>query len=128
MKINLTSVFVDDQDKALTFYTDVLGFVPKQDIPAGEFRFITVVSPDGPQDVELMLEPNNHSAAKVFQEAIYADGIPATSFQSDDLQAEYERLTAKGVIFTGEPEKHPWGVTAVFDDTCGNYIQLHQPA
>ena len=128
MKINLTSVLVDDQEKALTFYTDVLGFVPKEDVPVGEFRWITVVSPDGPQGVELLLEPNNHSTAKVFQEAIYADGIPATVFQTDDIQADYERLTQKGVIFKGEPTQHPFGSIAVFDDTCGNWIQLHQPA
>src|SRR5690606_14431373 len=99
MKINLTSVFVDDQEKALAFYTDVLGFVGKTDVPAGEHRWLTVVSPEAPDGVELLLEPNAHPAAQASQQAIVADGIPAASFAVDDVQAEFDRLTAKGVTF-----------------------------
>jgi catechol 2,3-dioxygenase-like lactoylglutathione lyase family enzyme len=128
MKIHVTSVFVDDQAKALSFYTDVLGFLPGKDIPVGEYRWLTVVPSDGPQDVELLLEPNQHAAARAYQEGIYADGIPATSFQVDDLRAEYERLSKQGVSFTKEPTEFPFGSIAVLDDTCGNLIQLLQPA
>jgi predicted enzyme related to lactoylglutathione lyase len=126
MKIDMTSVLVDDQSKALTFYTDVLGFVKKRDMPAGEFRWLTVVSPEQPDSVELLLEPNENPAAKTFQRAIYAQGIPATSFAVTDLQKEYERLTKLGVVFTKKPAQTGPVMTAVFDDTCGNRIQLHQ--
>ena len=97
MKIKLTSVFVDDQNKALKFYTKVLGFVKKTNIPVGEFKWLTVVSPEGPDDIELLLEPNNNPAAKTYQEAIFKQGIPATSFNVDDIQKEYDRLKTLGV-------------------------------
>jgi catechol 2,3-dioxygenase-like lactoylglutathione lyase family enzyme len=124
MKINLASVFVDDQAKALAFYTDVLGFVTKTNVPTGEFRWLTVVSPEAPDGVELLLEPNDHPAAQAFQQAIVADGIPATSFAVDDVQAEFERLTAKGVRFVQPPTPMGPVTTAVLDDTCGNLIQI----
>jgi catechol 2,3-dioxygenase-like lactoylglutathione lyase family enzyme len=124
MRINVTSVFVDDQAKALTFYTDVLGFVGKTDVPAGEHRWLTVVSPEAPDGVELLLEPNAHPAAQAYQRAIVADGIPATSFAVDDVEAEFERLSAKGVSFVQPPTSMGPVTTAVFDDTCGNLIQI----
>ena len=124
MRINLASVFVDDQAKAHAFYTDVLGFVTKTDVPTGEFRWLTVVSPEAPDGVELLLEPNDHPAAKAFQQAIVADGIPATSFAVDDVQAEFDRLTAKGVRFVQPPTPMGPVTTAVLDDTCGNLIQI----
>ena len=127
MKIALTSVMVDDQDKALAFYTDVLGFEKRYDIPMGEFRWLTVVSPEGHGDVELVLEPNVHPAAKVFQKALYDDGIPATSFESADIHAEYERLVARGVVFKTPPTQMGPVTIAKFNDTCGNWIHLHQP-
>lgn len=126
MKIKLTSIFVDDQDKALKFYTEVLGFVKKKDFPVGKFRWLTVVSPEGPDDLELLLEPNAHPAAKAYQEAIFKEGIPATVFFVEDLQKEYERMKKLGVVFRTEPTKTEAGVYAVFDDTCGNLIQLFQ--
>jgi catechol 2,3-dioxygenase-like lactoylglutathione lyase family enzyme len=126
MRIALTSVLVDDQTKALDFYTNVLGFETRMDVPAGEHRFVTVASPEGPDDVQLMLEPNAHPAGRTFQAAIYADGIPATSFASSDIQAEYERLTARGVVFRSPPKAMGPVTVATFDDTCGNLIQLHQ--
>jgi catechol 2,3-dioxygenase-like lactoylglutathione lyase family enzyme len=124
MRINVTSVFVDDQAKALGFYTDKLGFVKKTDMPAGEFRWLTVVSPDEPDGVELLLEPNDHPAARAYQQAIVADGIPATSFAVDDVQAEFDRLSAKGVAFVQPPTAMGPVTTAVLDDTCGNLIQI----
>ena len=124
MRINVTSVFVDDQAKALAFYTDVLGFLKKTDVPAGEHRWITVVSPEAPDGVELLLEPNAHPAAQAYQQAIVADGIPATSFAVDDVQAEFERLTSRGVTFVQPPTPMGPVTTAVFDDTCGNLIQI----
>ena len=124
MRINVTSVFVDDQAKALAFYTDVLGFVEKTDVPAGEHRWLTVVSPEVPDGVELLLEPNEHPAAQAYQQSIVADGIPATSFAVDDVQAEFDRLTAKGVTFVQPPTSMGPVMTAVFDDTCGNLIQI----
>ncbi|MDQ3691841.1 MAG: VOC family protein [Chloroflexota bacterium] len=124
MRINLASVFVGDQAKALAFYTDVLGFVKKTDVPTGEFRWLTVVSPEAPDGVELLLEPNDHPAARAFQQAIVADGIPATSFAVDDVQAEFERLTALGVRFLQPPTPMGPVTTAVLDDTCGNLIQI----
>jgi predicted enzyme related to lactoylglutathione lyase len=124
IKIQLTSVFVDDQAKALAFYTDVLGFAKKTDIPVGEYSFVTVVDETG--SVELLLEPNNHPAAQAFQRAIYADGIPATAFIVDDIHAEYERLRNCGVVFQGEPMQSEMGWDVTFDDTSGNLIALHQ--
>ncbi|MGW0239124.1 VOC family protein [Micromonospora chalcea] len=126
MRINLTGVYVDDQDKALRFYTDVLGFVPKTDVPTGEYRWLTVVSPDAPDGVELLLEPDAHPAAKAFKEALAADGIPLTQFAVDDVAAEHERLRGLGVLFTQEPVDMGPVTTAVFDDTCGNLIQIAQ--
>ena len=124
MRINVTSVFVDDQAKALDFYTDKLGFEAKTDVPAGEFRWLTVVSPEVPDGVELLLEPNAHPAAQAYQQAIVADGIPATSFAVDDVQAEFDRLTAMGVTFVQPPTPMGPVTTAVLDDTCGNLIQI----
>jgi catechol 2,3-dioxygenase-like lactoylglutathione lyase family enzyme len=128
MRINLTSVLVDDQEKALRFYTEVLGFVKKTEIPLGEARWLTVVSPEDPDGVELVLEPDAHPAAKPFKEALVADGIPFTSFAVDDVRAEYERLTGLGVRFTQPPTEMGPVITAVFDDTCGNLIQIAQMA
>jgi catechol 2,3-dioxygenase-like lactoylglutathione lyase family enzyme len=127
MRINLTSVLVDDQDRALRFYTDVLGFVKKHDVPMGEDRWLTVVSPQDPDGTELVLEPSSHPAVKPFKEALVADGIPYTSFAVDDVEAEYERLRGLGVRFTQEPTDMGPVTTAVLDDTCGNLIQIaHQ--
>ena len=126
MKIKLTSVMVSDQDKALKFYTEVLGFVKKADIPMGKFKWLTVVSPDAPDGVELLLEPNENPAAQVFQKALFDQGIPLTAFAVEDTQREYVRLKDLGVRFTTEPQ--PMGPTtiATFDDTCGNLIQIYQ--
>ncbi|HSD75992.1 MAG TPA: VOC family protein [Solirubrobacteraceae bacterium] len=124
MKINRTSVLVDDQAKALAFYTDVLGFRKKADVPFGEHRWLTVVSPEHPDGPELVLEPDEHPAARPFKEALMHDGIPFTSFAVDDVQAEFERLTRHGVRFTQEPTAMGPVTTAVFDDTCGNLIQI----
>lgn len=126
MKIHLTSVYVDDQNKALRFYTDVLGFVKKTDVPVGEYRWLTVVSPDEPNGVELLLEPDAHPAAKVFKDALVGDGIPLTQFAVNDIAAEYDRLRQLGVLFTQEPADMGSVITAVFDDTCGNLIQIAQ--
>lgn len=127
MKIRLTSVFVDDQDKALAFYTEKLGFVKKHDVPVGEFKWLTVTSPDEPDGVELLLEPNDNPAAEAFQRAIFQQGIAAASFMVDDIQAEYERLKARDVTFTMEPTSMGPTTIAVLDDTCGNLIQITQP-
>ncbi|MCZ2807048.1 VOC family protein [Modestobacter sp. VKM Ac-2983] len=124
MRINITSVFVDDQATALAFYTDKLGFIAKTDVPVGEHRWLTVVSPADPDGVELLLEPTGHPAAGPFKEALVADGIPFTQFAVDDVYAEVERLKALGVEFTQEPTDFGPVVTAVLDDTCGNLIQL----
>jgi catechol 2,3-dioxygenase-like lactoylglutathione lyase family enzyme len=124
MRINVTSVLVDDQEKALHFYTDVLGFVRKRDIPLGEARWLTVVSPDEPDGTELLLEPDEHPAAKPFKEALVSDGIPFTSFAVEDVKAEFERLRSLGVRFTQEPAEMGPTTTAVLDDTCGNLIQI----
>jgi predicted SnoaL-like aldol condensation-catalyzing enzyme/predicted enzyme related to lactoylglutathione lyase len=124
MKIKLNSVLVDDQDKALTFYTEVLGFVKKSDFPAGEFRWLTVASPEDPGGTELLLEPNNNPAAKSFQKALFEQGIPLTSFAVQDIQKEYERLARLGVAFTMKPTKTGPATIGIFDDTCGNLIQL----
>ncbi|MCP2621895.1 VOC family protein [Mycolicibacterium smegmatis] len=126
MRINLTSVLVDDQEKALRFYTDVLGFQVKHDIPMGPARWLTVVSPEDPDGVELVLEPSGHPAVGPFKAALVADGIPFTSFAVDDVEAEYRRLAGLGVRFTQEPVEMGPVTTAVFDDTCGNLIQIAQ--
>jgi glyoxylase I family protein len=128
MRIKLTSVMVDDQARALEFYTGVLGFKKKHDIPVGEFRWITVVSPEGPDDLELALEPNANPAAKAFQEAMFAQGIPLAAFEVSDIAAEFERLSASGVVFARKPAAVGPVTIAVFADTCGNLIQLYQPA
>jgi catechol 2,3-dioxygenase-like lactoylglutathione lyase family enzyme len=124
MRINLASILVDDQDRALRFYTEVLGFVKKTEIPMGEHRWLTVVSPEQPDGVELVLEPDEHPAARPFKEALVADGIPFTSFAVDDVQAEFDRLKGLGVTFTQEPTSMGPVTTAVFDDTCGNLIMI----
>ena len=124
MRINLTSVLVDDQDKALRFYTEVLGFVKKTEVPLGEHRWLTVVSPEEPDGVQLVLEPSEHPAVGPFKDALVADGIPFTSFAVADVQKEFERLTALGVTFTQEPVVMGPVTTAVLDDTCGNLIQI----
>ena len=124
MRINLTSVFVDDQEKALRFYTEVLGFVKKHDVPVGEDRWLTVVSPQDPDGTELLLEPSGHPATKPFQEALVADGIPFASFGVDDAEAEYERLVGLGVEFSQPPVSAGPATTAVLDDTVGNLIQI----
>ena len=127
MRIHLASVLVDDQEKALRFYTEVLGFVKKHDIPMGEARWLTVVSPQDPDGTELVLEPSGHPAVKPFKDALVADGIPFTSFAVDDVKAEYERMRGLGVRFTQEPVDMGPVTTAVLDDTCGNLIQIaHQ--
>ncbi|MFI6869786.1 VOC family protein [Nocardia sp. NPDC050406] len=124
MRINITSVFVDDQAKALAFYTDVLGFVKKEDVPVGEARWLTVVSPEEPNGTELLLEPDGHPAVKPYKDALVADGIPAASFAVDDAAKECERLSGLGVRFTQQPLAMGPVTTAVFDDTCGNLIQI----
>ncbi|MDH2445514.1 VOC family protein [Amnibacterium sp. CER49] len=124
MRIRVTSVFVDDQEKARRFYTEVLGFVAKHDVPAGEYRWLTVVSPEDLTGVELLLEPNAHPAAKAFTKALVADGIPAAQLSVDDVVAETERLRALGVRIVQEPLAMGPVTTAVLDDTCGNLLQL----
>lgn len=124
MRIGLASVFVDDQAKALAFYTDVLGFEKKTDVPLGEFSWLTVVSPEARDGVELLLEPDQHPASREFMRALVADGIPFTSFSVDDCRAEHERLVALGVRFVQEPTEMGAVTIAVFDDTCGNLIQI----
>jgi predicted enzyme related to lactoylglutathione lyase len=126
MKIYLTSVFVDDQDKALKFYTEVLGFIKKADFPVGQFKWLTVVSPEEPDGVELLLEPNDNPATKPFQKALFEQGIAATSFAVSDIQKEYERMKKLGVVWTQEPTPIGPATIAVFDDTCGNLIQIAQ--
>ncbi|KAA5838260.1 VOC family protein [Saccharopolyspora hirsuta] len=126
MKIYVTSVFVDDQRKAQKFYTEVLGFRTKRDIPIGEASWLTLVSPEAPDGVELLLEPDGHPAVKPYKEALVNDGIPATSFQVDDVRAEFKRLTELGVRFTQEPTEMGDVTAAVFDDTCGNLVQIVQ--
>ncbi|WP_194817537.1 VOC family protein [Nocardia sp. XZ_19_385] len=124
MRISITSVFVDDQDQALRFYTEVLGFQVKHNVPIGDDKWLTVVSPEDPKGTELLLEPSGHPAVGPFKAALRADGIPATQFAVDDVQAEFERLRGLGVQFTQEPLKMEDVTTAVFDDTCGNFIQI----
>ena len=124
MRITVTSVFVDDQDHALAFYTEKLGFVKKNDVPIGEDRWLTVVAPDDPDGTELLLEPSGHPAVRPFKAALVEDGIPMTSFGVDDVHAEYERLQGLGVRFTQAPLEMGNVTTAVLDDTCGNLIQI----
>ena|SRR6266404_2766214 len=127
MKIKLNSIFVENQDKALAFYTDVLGFKKRKEIPMGEFKWLTVVSPEGHPDVELVLEPNANPAAKTFQEGIFKQGIPITAFEVDDISVETKRLKHKGVQFTMNPTDAGPVKIAIFSDTCGNLIQIYQP-
>jgi catechol 2,3-dioxygenase-like lactoylglutathione lyase family enzyme len=124
MRINLTSVLVDDQSKALRFYTEVLGFVKKEEVPMGEHAWLTVVSPDDPEGIELVLEPSDHPAVGPFKAALVHDGIPFTSFAVDDVGREHQRLAGLGVQFTQPPTEMGSVTTAVFDDTCGNLIQI----
>lgn len=124
MRINICSVFVDDQDKALRFYTQVLGFQKKTEVPLGDARWLTVVSPDDPDGTELLLEPDGHPAVKPFKDALVSDGIPFTSFAVEDVHQEVQRLRGLGVTFTQEPVEMGPVTTAVFDDTCGNLIQI----
>jgi catechol 2,3-dioxygenase-like lactoylglutathione lyase family enzyme len=128
MTITITSVLVDDQQKALRFYTEVLGFVKKTEVPLGEHWWLTVVAPDQPDGPELLLEPDEHPAARPFKQALVEDGIPFTSFAVDDARAEFERLRGLGVTFTQEPLDMGPVTTAVFDDTCGNLIQIASAA
>jgi predicted enzyme related to lactoylglutathione lyase len=124
MRIALTSLFVDDQRSALAFYTDVLGFAKRHDIPLGDDFWLTVVSPEAPDGPELLLEPSSHPAVKPYRDALVEDGIPLAQFAVEDLAAEYARLTGRGVVFTQPPTDIGAAVVAVFDDTCGNLIQL----
>ena len=128
MKIKLASVSIDNYDKALKFYTEVMGFLPKRDIPLGEgARWITVVSPEDPNGTELLLEPNaGYPAMKALKESLVKDGIPFTAFEVNDIQGEYERMKSLGVEFTMEPTNMGMTTAAVFDDTCGNLIQIYQ--
>jgi len=126
MKIYISSVYVDDQEKAFRFYTEVLGFVKKIDVPAGEYRWLTVVSPEEPDGTELLLEPSDNPATKAFKRALYEQGIPLASFAVEDIRGEYERMRELGVDFAVEPTEMGSVTVAVFDDTCGNLIQLVQ--
>jgi catechol 2,3-dioxygenase-like lactoylglutathione lyase family enzyme len=128
MRITLASVMVDDQDKALRFYTAVLGFAKKSDIPMGPYRFLTVFSPEGVEGAELMLEPIDFPPSRTYQKARFDAGIPAVAFMSTDIQAEYRRLKKAGVSFRGEPQSMGPIIAVVFEDTCGNLINLVQPA
>ncbi|HTP69854.1 MAG TPA: VOC family protein [Dongiaceae bacterium] len=127
MKLKLMSVMVDDQDKALKFYTGVLGFEKKMEFPAGKYKWITVSSTQEPKQVQLSLEPNVNPAAKAFQEAMFSQSIPIAAFEVDDVEQEYKRLKALGVTFTREPARSGPVTLAVFSDTCGNLIQIYQP-
>jgi glyoxylase I family protein len=126
MRIKLTSIMVDEQERALRFYTNVLGFTKKSDVPVGEYRWITVTSPEGPDDLELALEPNANPAAKAFQDAMFTQGIPLAAFEVGDLAAEFARLSGRGVAFTKPPTPAGPVSLAIFADTCGNLIQLYQ--
>jgi predicted enzyme related to lactoylglutathione lyase len=127
MQITLTSLLVENQDQALTFYTEVLGFEKKHDIPMGEFRWLTVTSPEGVAGVELVLEPMAFPPARTYQKALFEAGIPATAFMTNDISAEYSRLKKRGVKFRGEPQSMGPVTVALFEDTCGNLINLVQP-
>ncbi|MCZ4556539.1 VOC family protein [Rhodococcus maanshanensis] len=124
MRINLTSLFVDDQRAALAFYTDVLGFAKHHDIPLGDDSWLTVMSPESPDGPQLLLEPARHPAVKPYRDALAEDGIPLAQFAVDDVEAEHARLTGRGVVFTQPPTDIGTAVVAVFDDTCGNLIQI----
>lgn len=128
MQIRYVSLMVDDQDKALRFYTDVLGFTTVADIPVGEFRWLTVTAPDGIEGVELVLEPMSFGPARAYQQALFDAGMPATAFTSTDIHAEYRRLRERGVVFRGEPRSMGAITATMFEDTCGNLIHLVQPA
>jgi catechol 2,3-dioxygenase-like lactoylglutathione lyase family enzyme len=128
MKIGLAGIIVDDQDKALAFYTGVLGFTVKNDIPMGQFRWLTVTSPEGAEGVELVLEPTGFPPAHAYQSALYEAGIPATAFLTDDIASEYARLKQLGVVFRGEPSNMGPITGVLFEDTCGNLINLVQPS
>lgn len=127
MRINLSSVLVDDQEKALKFYTGVLGFLKKEDIPIGYFRWLTVTSPEGPEGIELVLEPMGFPPARDYQKALFTAGIPLTAFLTDDILTEYDRLKGHGVIFRSEPQTMGTIISVLFEDTCGNLINLVQP-
>jgi len=126
MKIKLTSVMVSNQDKAFKFYTEILGFVKKTEIPMGEHKWLTVVSKEEQDGCELVLEPMGFEPAKVFQKELYAAGIPATAFQVDDINKEFGRLSGLGVKFSIQPTRMGTATLAVFDDTCGNNLQIYQ--
>ena len=126
MKIKLNSVIVQDQDRALRFYTEILGFIKKTEIPVGEFKWLTVVSPEEPDGAELLLEPNANPIAATYQTGLFGSGIPLTSFAVDDIEKEYEGLTGLGVVFTVKPTNTGGAIVAVLDDTCGNLIQIYQ--
>ena len=126
MRIELTSIHVDDQDKALAFYTDVLGFVKKQDFPVGQFKWLTVVSPEAPDGAELLLEPNDNPAAQAYQQALYEQGIPHAAFAVSDIHAEYDRLKGLGVALLSEPVEAGAVAQIMLDDTCGNRILVYQ--
>ena len=128
MRIKLTSIMVEDQTKALEFYTKVLGFKKKNEFPVGSYRWITVVSPEGPPDVELSLEPNANPAAKTFQKAMFDQGIPLAAFEVSDIRSDFSRLKGLGVAFTREPTPAGPVINAVFSDTVGNLIMIYQPA
>jgi glyoxylase I family protein len=128
MRIKLTSLMVDDQDKALKFYTGILGFRKKHEFPVGAYKWLTVISPEGPEDIELSLEPNANPAAKMFQKAMFEQKIPLAAFEVSDVENEYARLAAAGVVFTTQPTRTGAVTIAVCSDTCGNLIQLYQPA
>lgn len=125
MKIKLNGIFVDNQDNALKFYTETLGFVKKRDVIAGNYRWLTVISPDW-NDTELVLEPNENPAAKAYQKSIYEQKIPITAFETDDIKNEYEMLKKHGVVFQSEPMDYWHSIVAIFDDTCWNFIQIQQ--
>ena len=127
MQVKFTSILVDDQEKALRFYTDVLGFEKMADLPVGEFRWLTVVSPEGMAGVEVVLEPVNFPPAAAYRKALYEAGMPVTAFISKDIQAEYHRLKERGVVFRGEPQNYGPITSVVFEDSCGNLINLVQP-
>jgi len=127
MRIKLTSLMVDDQDKALKFYTDLLGFRKKHEFPVGAYKWLTVISPESPEDIELSLEPNANPAAKTFQKAMFDQKIPLAAFEVGDIEKEYAKPAASGVVFTTKPTQMGPVTIAVLSDTCGNLIQLYQP-
>ena len=128
MRLRLTSLMVNDQNHALKFYTEVLGFEKRHEIPMGAYKWLTVVSPEGPGELELSLEPNANPAGRAFQEAMFAQKIPMAAFETSDIDADYKRLSDAGVVFLSPPSQAGPVKIAVFSDTCGNLIQLYQPA